>query len=286
MRVALLYQARIEAAARHAHRIHERLAGDGTSAWCASSWDVVEDPQRIDGSDLIFTFGGDGTLLRASRAAAPFGVPCAGVNYGRLGFLTEFRAAEFDGRLPELLRGGHWVEERVLIDWTHRTTTGQETSGRAAGDVVVGRGRIARVVEVEVHIDGRLLTAYAADGVIVATSTGSTGYTQAAHGPVLHPQCRDLVVTPICPFLTPANAIVVSSDSTIELVAHSTHEVTLSIDGQTEHVLASGERVVCRGSKHLARFARWQPRDYFYATLAEKLRWQVPREIPRPTANG
>jgi len=248
--------------------------------------DILEDPQRIRTSDLIFTFGGDGTLLRASRMAAPFGVPCAGVNYGRLGFLTEFRAAEFDGRLAGLLQGGHWVEERLLIDWTRRTASGQQVSGLAAGDVVIGRGRIARVIEVEVHINGMLLTTYTADGVIVATSTGSTGYTQAAHGPVLPPQSRDLVVTPICPFLTPANAVVVGADCTIELVAHSTHEVTLSIDGQTEHVLTSGERIVCRGSEHLARFARWQTREYFYATLAEKLRWQVPREIPRPTAEG
>ncbi len=287
MRVGFLYHPRIAQAVQHARRASRSLADGRVEAWCASSWDVVEDPAQVAGSELLITFGGDGTLLRAARAAAPYGVACAGVNYGRLGFLTEFDAAEFDGQLAALLRGEYWIEQRILIDWTHQTPGGAGgAGGLAAGDVVVGRGRIARVVDIEVLLDGSRLTTYTADGVIVATPTGSTGYTVAAYGPVLHPESQHLIVTPICPFLTPANAVVASPEATVELRIHSTHEATISIDGQTEHLIASGDRVICRASEHPARYARVQPRNYFYGTLAEKLHWRVPREMPRPNLTG
>lgn len=282
MRVALLFQPRIAASVAHAQRTQHRLQCRGLDAWCVSSWEITERPGDLAGAQLVVTFGGDGTLLRAARAAAPYRAICLGVNYGRLGFLTEFSPDEFDERLDEVLDGGYWIEERVLIDWTHHDVNGVVASGLAAGDVVVGRGRMARVVEVEVRINGVVLTTYTSDGVIVATPTGTTGYVQAAGGPVLHPKVRDLVMTPLVPFLTPANSIVVGHDERVELTTYTTHEATLSIDGQTDQLLASGDRVVCKASEHLARFARLRESDYFYATLAEKMRWRVPREMPRP----
>ncbi len=284
MRVGLVFQPRIEASVEHARRVQRRLARRGLDAWCGSSWTMAERPAQLDGCDLVITFGGDGTLLRAARAAAPYGAACIGVNYGRLGFLTEFTPDEFDARLDDVLDGRPWIEERVLIAWTHLTTDGAvASSGLAAGDVVVGRGRIARVVDVDVRINGVPLTTYTADGVIVATPTGTTGYVQAAGGPVLHPEVHDLVINPIVPFLTPASAIVVGRDQRVELRAHTTHEATLSIDGQTDHLLTSGDRVACQASPHAARFARLGEPNYFYATLADKLRWRVPRDMPRPT---
>lgn len=282
MRVALLFQPRIAASVAHAQRTQQRLQSRRLDAWCVSSWEITEQPNDLAGADLVVTFGGDGTLLRAARAAASHRAICLGVNYGRLGFLTEFTPDEFDARLDEVLDGGYWIEERVLIDWTHHSVNGVVASGLAAGDVVVGRGRMARVVEVEVQINGVVLTTYTADGVIVATPTGTTGYVQAAGGPVLHPEVRDLVMTPLVPFLTPANSIVVGHDERVELTTYTTHEATLSIDGQTDQLLTSGDRVVCKASEYLARFARLRESDYFYATLAEKLRWRVPREMPRP----
>lgn len=282
MRVALLFQPRIEASVAHAQRTQQQLSCRSLDAWCVSSWEITERPDDLASADLVVTFGGDGTLLRAARAAAPHGATCIGVNYGRLGFLTEFTPDEFDRRLDAMLDGDYWIEERVLIDWTHHDGNGVVASGLAAGDVVVGRGRMARVVEVEVRINGVVLTTYTSDGVIVATPTGTTGYVQAAGGPVLHPEVRDLVMTPLVPFLTPANSIVVGLDERVELTTYTTHEATLSIDGQTDQLLGSGDRVVCRASEHLARFARFRESDYFYATLAEKMRWRVPREMPRP----
>ena len=283
MRVGLLFQPHIAASVRHADRVRERLGDLGVDAWASSSFEIVDEPDAIEGSDLLLTFGGDGTVLRAARTAAPFGVPCAGVNYGRIGFLTEFSGADLDARLPDLVAGRYWIEPRLLIDWTHAGSDGAGGQGIAAGDVVVGRGRIARVIEVEVRIDDAELTTYTADGVIVATPTGTTGYTQAAGGPILHPEVRELVVTPIAPFLTPANSIVVGRDVTIDIGVHTTHEATLSIDGQTQYLLDAGDRVVCRASRHVARFARVQSRTYFYATLADKLRWRVPHQLARPS---
>ena len=283
MRIGLLFHPRIEAAVRHSERVNQRLTDLGVDVWSASSFAIIEEPEPIDGSDLILTFGGDGTVLRAARTAAPFGVPCAGVNYGRVGFLTEFSGPELDARLPELVAGHHWIESRLLIEWTHIVDGHVRSRGVAAGDVVIGRGRMARVVEIEVRIDDGPLTTYTADGVIVAAPTGTTGYTQAAGGPILHPQVRDLVVTPIAPFLTPANSIVVGPNVRIDLRVRTTHEAALSIDGQTEYLLDSGSRVLCRASDNIAQFARLQHESYFYTTLAEKLRWRVPRDIPRPS---
>ncbi len=283
MRLGLLYQPHIAASVRHAERVRQRLADLGVDAWSASSFDIVDHPHPIEGSQLLLTFGGDGTVLRAARTAAPFGVPCAGVNYGRIGFLTEFSGAELDACLPDLVAGRFWIEPRLLIDWTRVGNGSLRDRGIAAGDVVVGRGRIARVIQVEVRIDDAELATYTADGVIVAAPTGTTGYTQAAGGPVLHPEVRELVVTPIAPFLTPANSIVVGPDVTIDICARTTHEATLSIDGQTDYLLDSGDRVVCRASEHVAQFARVQSRAYFYATLAEKLRWRGPHQLPRPS---
>lgn len=282
MRVVLLFQPRIAASVAHAQRTQQRLKALGLDPWCVSSWEITERPTDLAGADLVVTFGGDGTLLRAARAAAPHMATCIGVNYGRLGFLTEFTPDEFDARLDEVLDGSYWIEERILIDWTHSGADGDVAAGLAAGDVVVGRGRMARVVEIEVRINGVMLTTYTADGVIVATPTGTTGYVQAAGGPVLHPEVRDLVMTPLVPFLTPSNSIVVGHDERVELTTYTTHEATLSIDGQTDQLLTSGDRVVCKASEYLARFARLRESDYFYATLAEKMRWRVPREMPRP----
>ena len=282
MRVALLFQPRIAASVSHAQRTQQQLQCRGVDAWCVSSWEITERPADLAGANLVVTFGGDGTLLRAARAAASYSAVCLGVNYGRLGFLTEFTPDDFDERLDEVLGGDYWIEERVLIDWTHHSVEDVVATGLAAGDVVVGRGRMARVVEIEVRINGVVLTTYTADGVIVATPTGTTGYVQAAGGPVLHPEVRDLVITPLVPFLTPANSIVIGHDERVELTTYTTHEATLSIDGQTDQLLTSGDRVVCRASEYLARFARFRESDYFYATLAEKMRWRVPREMPRP----
>ena len=282
MRVGILFHPRIDSAVRHARDVCGRLAAGGVDTWRASSWGVVEDPSQIEGSDLIVSFGGDGTFLRATRSAAPYGVPCIGVNYGRIGFLTDLRPEELDDRLAELIQGDFWIEERVLIEWSHVLSNGEVTTGVAAGDVVVGRGRIARAVEIDVAVSGLHLTTYTADGVIIATPTGSTGYTQAAGGPILHPECSDLVITPISPFLTPSNSVVVNRGMTIELVAHTTHEATLSIDGQTDRAIESGDTVVCRICEHHVRHARLQPHDYFYSSVAEKLRWQVPRKLSRP----
>lgn len=286
MRVGLLFQPRIDASASHARRVQKMLDQRGVDAWCDSSWTITEYPVKLKASDLVITFGGDGTLLRAARAAAPYGAACLGVNYGRLGFLTEFTPDEFDTQLDHVLNGDSWIEERTLIAWTHHTENGNQASGLAAADVVVGRGRIARVVEIEVRINGVLLTTYTSDGVIVATPTGTTGYVQAASGPVLHPEVRDLVINPIAPFLTPGNAIVVGNDVDVDLIAYTTHEATLSIDGQTDHLVSSGDRISCKTSDHLARFIRLRERDYFYATLAEKLHWRVPREMPRPISRS
>ena len=152
-----------------------------------SAWEEEKAKPQVAGSDLILSIGGDGTILRAARAVVPHAVPIVGINLGHLGFMTELKATEALDKLPRLLGGEGWIEERTMLE---AETVSDGKTFHVLNDVVVGRGSSARVVNIETRIDGEVLTTYRADGVIVATATGSTSYLLAAGGPILYPQAR------------------------------------------------------------------------------------------------
>jgi len=139
-------------------------------------------------------------------------------------------------------------------------------------DAIVGRGGVSRVVYVEATIDGESLTTYKADGVLVSTATGSTGYSLAAGGPILFPQSQDILVKPVCPHLTMGYALVLPPTATVELKVRTDHEAMLSIDGQLQFSLDDGDMVAIRRSPYSASFIRLRPNGFFYSTLEERLR--------------
>ena len=257
----------------------------GHQAWAHSSWELEDLGDRVESTGLLFSLGGDGTLLRTVRAGAPYGVPCLGVNFGKLGFLTEVAARDFKGRLKSFLAGGGWIEERILIDWAHFRDGERLGAGTAVNDIVVARGSISRVINVTLEIDGGRVVTYTADGVLVATPTGSTGYALALQGPIMHPQARTLAIVPVCPFLTSANSLVTDATSRIDLIVGTRHEVGLTVDGQTNFKLEDGDRITCTASANLAKFLRFGPKNYFFPVLAEKMRWSVPTQLLRGDAN-
>jgi len=237
-----------------------------------SVWDVAQLHELMPRVDVAITLGGDGSILRAARVAALYDTPVLGINLGKLGFLAEIEPADVSARIPPLVRGAYWIEQRIMLRVEHRRGEQPLAHYQALNEAVVGRRSLSRVVRVPVLLNGQELATYKGDGVLVATPTGSTAYSHAADGPILHPEVRDLVITPICAHPRPTGSIVVPSNTEITLTALTDHEAALSIDGQDDVPMHDGDTAVMGISPYTARFLRSQRRDYFYQTLMRKLR--------------
>ena len=238
----------------------------------SASPDVPVTWTREDELDMIFTFGGDGTILRAARFAAPLGVPLMGVNLGRVGFLTEMNPWQVQERLQLFLQGKYWIEKRAMLKaelWRSNECVGPFL---ALNDVVASRAALSRVVNCTLSVNSHKVTTYVADGVIVATPTGSTAYSMAAGGPILHPELRSYVVTPIAPYLTLLGSLVLPDDNVLDLHIDTDDEAFLTIDGQMHMALRDGDTIHVITSPDPCLFARVQDRAYFSATLVNRLR--------------
>lgn len=259
-----------------AEKIEGLLNCAGIKTWMSSAWKAETVRQHAGATDLIVTVGGDGTILRTAHAVIPARTPITGVNLGRLGFLTEINADEVDARLMELVNGTGWTDERSLLE-AELVLSGEsgECSRQhffALNDVVVARGEVARIIHIDAFVDGELLTNYRADGVILATATGSTGYALAAGGPVMHPSACEYLLVPIVPHLSPGYKLVLPRESVVELKISNTHLATLNIDGHISLSLPDGATISVRHSRHKVYFLRCQPRVSFFATLEKRLR--------------
>jgi len=273
--IGILYHPKIEAAHTVAKELQKFLGSRGISVWLCSAWEGEKARAQVKDTDLILSIGGDGTILRAAQAVLPGLTPITGINLGKLGFMTELSVDEAVEKLPALLAGEGWIDERVLLEAELSPQHGGNESARmfyALNDVVVARGAIARVVYVEASIDGEPLTTYKADGVIVATATGSTGYSLAAGGPILHPQANEFLLLPILPHLSSVYTMVLPATSVVKLRVTTAHEATLSIDGLINLPLSSGASITVKHSSNTARFLRVHPETSFYGSLEQRLK--------------
>jgi len=271
-RIGVLYHPKIPDTQRVAGEICDFVAQEDVAAWLASTWDEPRVRDQVKHLDLALVLGGDGSTLRTARMVAPHGVPIVALNMGRLGFLAELTPQDWRDKLPQILAGGFWIEERLMLRaqaQRHGDTFGEY---EALNDVVISRGSLARMIRAHTHIDGGHLVTYAADGIIVATPTGSTAYALAAGGPILPPELHNILVIPIAPHLSLEQAIVLSEGAVVDLHISTDHEAILTVDGQFALALEDGDQVVVRASPYLARFARVQERTYFYRTLLARLR--------------
>jgi len=277
-KVGIIYHPKIAAAKALAEQLSQILPSLNAAAWTCSAWDEPGVKAQIPGTDLAISVGGDGTILRVARAVTLWKTPILGVNVGHLGFMTELSAADVIDKLPALLSGEGWIDQRTMLQielsFTTEKQLGNETLQPlyALNDAVVGRGAISRVVYVKTTIDGELLITYKADGVIISTATGSTGYSLAAGGPIIYPQSEEILIKPIAAHLTTAHALVLPPTATIELEVHSDHQAMLSIDGQIDFVLQDGDKIRVKRSSYLTRFLRIHPPAFFYRTLEQRLR--------------
>jgi NAD+ kinase len=269
-KVGVFVHSRWSVSVQLAQRVRGLLGERGVEVWQTSDWDDSAISESIAGTDLLICLGGDGTVLRAARVIVPHPVPILGVNMGRLGFLTEVRPGELVDRLADVLEGRCRIEERTMLQ---AQVPSWGATHHALNDVVVGRASIGRPLYVEVSIDGVRLAVHRCDAVIAATATGSTAYSLSAGGPILHPESRELLLTPVAPHLGSARPLVLPPDAVIDLTVTADKEAVVSFDGQIDRALASGDSVaVCR-SAHTARFVRFSKPQEYYGVLAEKLGW-------------
>jgi len=272
-RIGILYHPMIKAASSLAEELKEFSVSKGVSVWLCSAWEGEEAREQVDSTDLVLSIGGDGTILRAAQAVVPRSVPITGINMGNLGFMTELKADEAKAKLSALLAGEGWIDERALLE-AELSISGEKSPSRfyALNDVVVARGAVARTVRIEASIDGEALTTYKGDGVIVATATGSTGYSLAAGGPILHPHSDEFLLLPILPHLSSSFSLVLSPTAIVKLSLDVNHRAVLSVDGHINLPLAGGAAVTVKHSSSRIRFMRVHPKASFYSFLEKKLR--------------
>ncbi len=270
--IGIFYHPLVEATKSKAKQLQDFLVSRGITAWLCSAWESEAARSQLDDTDLVLSVGGDGTILRSAQAVVPRMIPIIGINLGRLGFMTELSADEASDKLPALLSGEGWIDERAML-LAELSAGGQKTSTyHALNDVVVARGAIARLVRVAASLNGKHITDYKADGVIVATATGSTGYSLAAGGPILYPQSKDFLLVPIMPHLSSDYALVLPAETSVQLGVTATQPATLSIDGYINMPLPDEAVITVKQSPHRTRFLRVHPEDTFYRSLEQKLK--------------
>ena len=223
---------------------------------------------QIEGHDLVIVIGGDGTLLRAGHLCAPLDVPLLGVQAGRLGFLTEMTNLNIDSSLSRLFSADYRLENRMMLQAEFLENGNVKQRWDVINEALISRGRDARPIEVRVDLNEGYMMSYIADGLIVATATGSTAYALAAGGPILPPELRNMLVLPIAPHLSLDRAVVLAEGAVVNLRAISDFEVVLSIDGTTPLSVNPENSVRITANKKSLRMVRFGEPNYFYRDLA------------------
>ena len=222
----------------------------------------------LKGVDLLIVLGGDGSLLRAGHFCAPLGIPLLGIRSGRLGFLVELDDRNLPQYLEKLLRAQYRLENRMMLR-AELFRAGKLMQGwDVINEAVVCRGNEVRPIEVRVDLNEGYLTSYIADGVIVSTATGSTGYSLAANGPILPPELRNILIIPIAPHLSLDRGVVLAEGAVVNLYPTIKHDVVISIDGMDPVLLEEGDRVHLYANRHSLQMVRFGEANYFYRNLA------------------
>lgn len=223
--------------------------------------------------DLLVVLGGDGTMIATARIVGDRDVPVLGINYGSLGYLTEFRIEEMFAALEEILAGKYELDRRVALRVDHLRGAETLSSNRVLNDVVINKAALARIIEIETRFNTMFVNSFRADGLIVATPTGSTAYNLSAGGPIVFPTMNALVLTPICPFTLSNRPIVMPDNAVIELQLKTPdEEVALTLDGQVGYQFQANDIVRIRKSKTTFNLVQPHNRNYF-DVLRDKLRW-------------
>ena len=223
--------------------------------------------------DLVFVLGGDGTMLNVSRLVAEKGIPILGINLGSLGFITEVNRDEIFSTVDKMLDGGCAIEERLMLSAAIQRDGKKIADYTVLNDVVINKGALARIIDLETNIDGNYVTTFKADGLIISTPTGSTAYSLSAGGPILYPTLESIVLTPICSHTLTNRPIVLPDHSKIEIIIKSLSEdVFLTLDGQVGFSLRMNDVITINKAHYKTKLLLPFERNYF-KVLRTKLKW-------------
>lgn len=259
------------------NKIREYIESKGGAAFLRK--DFTEDTQsysNIPGEvECVIVLGGDGTMLHASRLIVPHDLPVVGVNLGTLGFLTEIEMSHLSEGIDDLLNDRFHIEERMMLEGCifHRDISCYRLS--ALNDIVITRSGFSRIISFKIIVNGELLDVYAADGVIISTPTGSTGYNLSAGGPIVNPEANVILITPVCPHSLQAKSIVLGEWDTIEIHIQKVRktqleEALVTFDGQVAERLNPGDIIKIHKSRKVAKVVKVQENS-FYHTLRVKV---------------
>ncbi len=233
-------------------------------------------------ADLLIVLGGDGTLLGVARKTHPYNVPILAVNLGNLGFLTEVTLDELYPSLENILAGKYDVEHRMLLNTCIWRNGNKAEDHNVLNDVVISKGAVARVLNLQVLVNGQYMTSYRADGLIIATPTGSTAYSLSAGGPIIHPSMHTLVLSPICPFTLTNRSILIPDQSIIQVkLAGEYEDVRITLDGQEGCDMNVEDTLEIQKTKTTLKMIPGPNKNY-YQTLRQKLHWGTPNEKDIP----
>ena len=257
--------------------LHERgvvVTAEPDAAIAISQPSLSRDENHLAKADFALVMGGDGTLLRASRIMAPAGVPMLAVRFGKFGFIMDTEPGEVYDALKRVLAGEYRTNERMMIAATVSHAGKKTHTEPALNDIVIAKGPLARMLRLVMHVSGQYISTYAADGLVVATPTGSTAYSLSAGGPLVTPELNTIIITPICPHTLNARSLIISSRETVEINVESDpgDVVMLTIDGQIGMPLEHGDMVSIHESKSKASLISTGGTT-FYSKLQTRLRW-------------
>lgn len=286
-RIGFAYNPTIEAAVELSARAAGWCQVRGIKEWEAPSSETATLVRELRTTDLLVVLGGDGTFLRAARAVSEVDVPLLGINLGKVGFLSKAEGNDFETVLELIAEGEYRIDERMAIEGrilrdggrSHGgpggvgrvAPTGEVTRHFALNDVVVARGSLARVCRLDVEIDDSHLATFIADGLVVASPTGSTGYSFSAGGPIVDPVSRNLIVTPIAAYLSAIRSVVVSPSQVVRCTVVDAHEALVSIDGREDLPIAVGDVVEVRAVDRPIRLVEPRGAQPFWDLLRHKV---------------
>ena len=250
-----------------------QVRADETTGEYAPALAIFPRAEVPEGCDLVIVLGGDGTLLSAARSIGKREIPLFPVNMGGLGFLTAITIETLYPELERAFRGEHRIAKRKLLA-TEVVRKGETVAHyEALNDAVLTKSALARMIDLDTHVDEQFVCAYKADGLIISTPTGSTAYSLSAGGPIIFPSVPAICITPICPHMLTNRPVLVPETSIIRILSHGPDEtVYLTIDGQVGTPIGEGDTIVCRSSEYSLRLVR-PPRMMFFDVLRQKLDW-------------
>jgi len=275
MLIGIISKAGIEKSLDLASKIADKISIDH-DVWTSDVDDIDTYRSKFKDTQLVITLGGDGTILRVARSISSFEIPILGINLGRVGFMTEIPYSDSIKILDEVLKdiNKFRIEKRLMLKATG-ISNNKKFELNALNDIVLGHQSVSRLMDIDVYVDSELMAEYRADGIIISSPSGSTGYSLAAGGPIITPEQKLMLIQPIAPHMSLDVGVVVPDNSKISINIASPNKAVVSADGFDEVVLGEKDKIDVEISKHVTRFIRLNNQSDFYKQLTSRLKRDV-----------